>query len=29
MAIIRPSKSKVHPSVKLQPPVKIIKTPKK
>jgi hypothetical protein len=29
MAIIKPSKPMVHPSVKLQPPVKIIRPAKK
>lgn len=29
MAIIKPSKPKVHPQVKLQPPVKIIRHPKR
>jgi hypothetical protein len=29
VAIIKPSKPKVHPSVKLQPPVKVIKAPKR
>ena len=29
MAIIKPSKPQVHPQVKIQPPVKIIKAPKR